>query len=225
MIDVANNPCVNEILTKLQQKDMQRLTVPDIGGLAGIGHLSQGILDLFDKSGDYDLTFKVAEAGSDGNGNPRNASTIGTSDRQGGFNFTVTLDDDYVRNATQLAIARTIIHESMHAYLGYVLQKNFLSDTARLLREYSNRFNDANITEHTFIAEYVEAIGHSLSVWANDVHNLEYYQNLAWSGGLIGTEAFNRLSDEKQRAIRNANRAEGDAVNRANRNARGTKCD
>ncbi|MBR9854343.1 MAG: hypothetical protein GYB37_07155, partial [Algicola sp.] len=73
-IDVSVDPCVEGIINKLKTKDMQNLTVPDIGQLAGTGHLSQGILDLFDSSGNYDLVFKVEEAGYS-NGQPRNAFT------------------------------------------------------------------------------------------------------------------------------------------------------
>jgi len=38
------------------------------------------------------------------------------------------LDDDYVRNATQLSIARTVIHESIHAFIGFILKENRTSD-------------------------------------------------------------------------------------------------
>ena len=58
------------------RRDFIRLTVPDIGGLQGTRHLSQTILALFDGSAEYDLIFRIAEAGRDDNGKPRNASTV-----------------------------------------------------------------------------------------------------------------------------------------------------
>ena len=221
LIDEENNPCLNEIIKKLQKKDLQKLTVPDIGGLSGTGHLAQGILDLFDKSGNYDLTIKVEEAGSDGNRNPRNASTL---KRKGANEWIVTIDDDYARKATKLALARTIIHESLHAFLDYTLKNNRSSDVSILLRDYYNKFGDRNMTEHTFMTQYVEAIGHSLSVWDNNSHSKSYYDDLAWSGGMLGTEAFNKLSATKKTSIENANHAEGSAAHKATRSALGIKC-
>lgn len=221
LIDQANNPCVAEILTKLQQKDSQKLTVPDIGGLSGTGHLAQGILDLFDKSGDYDLTFKIEEAGTDGNGNPRNASTEKIPNKN---EFIVTIDDDYARNASKLALARTIIHESLHALLGFTLKTNPRSDLSVLLNEYFIKFEDRNITEHTLMSQYVEAIGYSLSVWDNHRQPVSYYNDLAWSGGMLKTEIHDELSDSKKESIEKANYAEGSAAHKATKDSKSSKC-
>jgi hypothetical protein len=51
--DNLNNPCVENILKELQQKDSKNAIVPD---LTGVIHLSQTILDLFDTSTNYNLT-------------------------------------------------------------------------------------------------------------------------------------------------------------------------
>jgi hypothetical protein len=221
LLDAETNPCVKEIIEKLQQKDFQKLTIPDIGGLSGTGHLTQGILDLFDSSANFNLIFRVAEAGIDNSGNHRNATTKKTL---GVNEWIVTLDDDYVRNGTSLAIARTIIHESTHAFLGYVLKKNPTSDVSVSLREYYNILGDPNMTEHTFMTQYIEAIGHSLSVWDNNRLPEGYYNDLAWSGGMLSTKAFNELSSDKKISIEKANTAEGSAIDRASTNALGTKC-
>ncbi|WP_282057266.1 hypothetical protein, partial [Maribacter luteus] len=217
LVDEVNNPCVKDIIDKLQNKDMQRLTIPDIGGLDGTGHLSQGILDLFDKSGNYDLTFKVAEAGKDVNGNPRNAST-----QPSGDGWSVTLDDDYVGDATQLSIARTIIHESIHAYIGYILKENRTSDMVtdlNLINEkYKNEINNYNLTQHEFISQYVDALANSLAVWDNRFLDSGYYKKLAWAG-LESSSVYNTLKNKSE--IQTAIRNEATSSN----NAEGVKCD
>ncbi|MER3375861.1 MAG: hypothetical protein RIM83_14580 [Allomuricauda sp.] len=222
--DNTDNPCVKKILQKLQQKDMQNLTVPDIGHLSGTGHLSQGILDLFDSSGNYNLVFKVAEAGYS-NGNPRNAHTKKTNGKR---EWTITLDDDYVKNATQLAVARTIIHESVHAFLGYNLDANPNSDLSTLMRDYYVGLGSqqtlssgvkVNLTHHQFIGQYVQGIAKSLSAWDNGQQPQSYYEKLAW-GGLETSSAFNSLSSNLKDSIRKILNNE----QTANNHAKGKKC-
>lgn len=222
LVDETNDPCVSGIIDKLQQKDMQKLTIPDIGELSGTGHLSQGILDLFNGSGDYDLTFKVAEAGSDGN--PRNASTV---KQQGVNNWNVTLDDDYVRNATQLSIARTVIHESVHAFIGYSLKLSRTTDLAKALSDYRlklltsganyNQSQLDNMGEHNFISQFVDGMAHSLSVWDNNKQTLDYYKQLSWAG-LENTPAYQQLPNKTQIQNSITNEATGSS------NAKGTEC-
>ncbi|NDV14740.1 hypothetical protein GO009_01780 [Muricauda sp. TY007] len=203
---------------------MQNLTVPDIGQLDGTGHLSQGILDLFDSSGNYDLVFKVAEAGYVG-GQPRNAKTLKT---YGKLEWTITLDDDYVKNATQLAIARTIIHESMHAFLGYTINTNPTSNLSSAIQQYYTNLGaqqtlssgvKVNLTEHEFIGQYVQGIAKSLSVWDNNKQSQSYYEKLAW-GGLETSSAFNSLSLNLKNSIKTV--LNNEQV--ANNNAKGEKC-
>src|SRR5699024_3831238 len=104
------NPCVVDIINSLALKDVQNLTVPDIGQLAGTSHLSQIILEMFDGSSNYHLNFRIDDA-TDSDGTKRNASTkprITSSPSGRQWNFNIVLDKNYVKNATQLAIARTI---------------------------------------------------------------------------------------------------------------------
>ncbi|MDO6809327.1 hypothetical protein Q4603_11920 [Zobellia galactanivorans] len=217
--DEVNNPCVKNILQKLQRKNMKKLTVPEIGGLDGTGHLSQGILDLFDGFDNLDLTFKIDEAGTN-----KNAFTE-TNVSGGNVGIFVTLDEEFVENGTQLAIARTIIHESVHAYLEYVTGNYSQSETAILLNEYRKQ-NDGskNIAQHQFMSEFAEAIGASLSVWDNNSQSPEYYNYLAWSGDMTKSDTFKGLEANVQKAIVSANIAEGSAISGSTNNAKGKKC-
>ncbi|MBR9856043.1 MAG: hypothetical protein GYB37_15985, partial [Algicola sp.] len=157
------------------------------------------------------------------NGQPRNAftqKTIGKSE------WTINLDDDYVGNATQLAIARTVIHESVHAFLGYTLNVNPNSDLSTKIREYYNNLGaqqtlssgvKINLTEHEFIGQYVQGMAKSLSVWDNGRQSQNYYEKLAWAG-LETSSAYQAQPNktEIQNAINNEQTA--------NNNAKGEKC-
>ncbi len=199
------SPCVKGILEKLQQKDIQNLTVPDIGQLAGTGHLSQGILDLFDSSGNYNLTFKVEQLGVNENGDELNGGTTPTI---GGWK--IKLDSDLVNSGTQLSIAKTIIHEAVHAYIGYQLDNynplnsDVVADLNSLYQKFKNENNSLNLTQHEFMSQYVDALAYSLAVWDNHRLSIDYYKMLSW-GGLESSSAYQALSNKTniQNAIQN----------------------
>lgn len=218
-MDESVDPCVVVIINKLALKDVQNLTVPDIGQLDGTGHLSQGILDLFDSFDDLDIIFKVEEAGTG-----KNASTSVVT-VSGSPAINIIIDEEFVQNATKLAIARTIIHESLHGYLLYATATYSQSETAELISNYREENNvDLQVAHHEYMIQFVEAIGHSLSVWDNKQQNIDYYNKLAWSGGMLASDTFAQLSLQQRTAIINANIAEGSAASNATNNAKGTKC-
>ncbi|MBR9854023.1 MAG: hypothetical protein GYB37_05505, partial [Algicola sp.] len=150
------------------------------------------------------------------NGQPRNAFTQKTD---GKMEWIITLDDDYVNNATQLSIARTIIHESVHAYLGYILKVNRFSSLSIGLQQYyiANNSEDENLTHHEFMEHFVEAMSISLSIWDNKKQAQSYYEKLAW-GGLEGTTAYEAQPNKSE--IKSAITNENNGSN----NALGVKC-
>jgi len=219
--DNLNNDCVEGIIEKLQVKDSQLSVIPDLG--TEVSHLSQIILDLFKTSNEYHLNFKIGDA-TNANGHARNAYTSPSSNRLGEFTFTITLDQGYIENARQLAIARTIIHESLHAYLGYLYQDDPTTTFMQILNRY--RTEKSKLGEHEFMTQFTEAIGASLASWDNHSldHILNYYEALGWSGDMLKTTAFDKLDEDFQELIKEANKAEGDAINKATTNAKGEKC-
>lgn len=81
-----------------------------------------------------------------------------------------------------------------------------------------------NAAQHRLMTEFADAIGYSLSIWDNDKLNMQYYKDLGWSGDMLQTNEYKSLNISRQTAIRNANIAEGSAVQSANSKAKGQKC-
>ena len=165
--------------------------------------ITQDLLDFFDSSKDYNVSFKAGDAGVDNAGNPKNATTDYTRENN---TAVITLDQAELANATDLSIARTVIHETMHAYIQIALYNFSLDPSIReSLNELYNELNpqsvgnNRSILEHEFISQYVDAMAYSLYSWDNNTNqrNLEmsYYKNLSWAGLRTSSE-FNSLNNK-----------------------------
>ncbi|WP_136465543.1 hypothetical protein [Flagellimonas onchidii] len=214
-------PCVGRIVGELARGDFKRLRLNKLGQLEGGKHLSKTILDLFQNNSKYHLSIKVGTL-SNANGSTK---IVRNTPSKGQITFEITLDKRFVQNGTKLVIARTLIHESLHAYLSYQYQNMSTSSFSSLLRHYlsQNGYNN-NAAQHRLMTEYGDAIGHSLSVWDNNKLSMQYYKDLGWSGDMLQTREFNKLSTSRKTAIRNANIAEGSAAQSATNKAKGKKC-
>ncbi|CAM1346957.1 hypothetical protein [Tenacibaculum insulae] len=217
IIDNTKNPCTTKIINSLKLKSNHNSLVPDLQGTTlinngGTTHLSQMVLDLFDHSKKYILTFDIKQLNYLGSG--VNGNTIG---------FNISLDTDLVKDATQLFIAKTIIHESFHAFINYTVRENPGSTLTNLLNKYYDYYKikyptkAGNLTHHQFISQYVESLAYSLSVYDNHQQDIGYYEALSWAG-LESSTAYQVLPNktEIQRIITNERLA--------NRNAKGDKC-
>jgi|GEM_PF-2819551 len=105
---------------------------------------------------------------------------------------TTTFDASKFVEATDLSIARTIIHESVHAYLMTFFSRDPLASTktyAQLVEDYFY-YQDANVAHHSYMAKnLVTEIAKSLEEYGkNKGYTLssQFYSDLAW-GGLTHT--------------------------------------
>ncbi len=80
-------------------------------------NLSGEIMDVFNNSDQYHLNFKVEDLSPNSLGHEINATTFFNDSTKA---FDITLNTSYISNATDLVIARTIIHEPLHAYINFV---------------------------------------------------------------------------------------------------------
>nr|WP_299031366.1 hypothetical protein [uncultured Tenacibaculum sp.] len=203
IIDETNNPCVGDIIKELQKKDTYGALVPD---LKGKGHLSEMVLDLFGKCKNYDLTINVAQLGTNPEGHPINAQTNGIE--------SITLDTDLVKDATQLSIAKTLIHESLHAFINLNIDKYNRNNTfIQAIGLYYTKYkNDSNLSQHNFMSQFVEAVAYSLSAYDNHQQSMDYYIAMSW-GGLESSDAYKKLPNKTaiQKIINNERYAKSDA--------------
>ncbi|OEK01733.1 hypothetical protein BFP97_09490 [Roseivirga sp. 4D4] len=180
-----------------------------------IGHISADILNFFNDSGTYNLSFQVGDAGKDNQGNDLNANT----NRISKTNFMITLDEERLKNSTSLGLASTILHEAMHGYLSFSIYNGSEDPgTNQALQDLYNSLQpkklDIVMTQHEFISDYVDAMAYSLSVWDDHKQDMSYYRKLSW-GGLHETTAYQSLHNSKKYDIRDANEAERKNSNKA----------
>ncbi|NVK52242.1 MAG: hypothetical protein HWD85_04850 [Flavobacteriaceae bacterium] len=214
IIDSLNNVCAENILKKLKEKGSDYSVVPK---LTNVNHLSQTILDLFSSSTTHNLTFRIDQLGFS-NGNRVNGRTEPVNN-----GWQITIDTDLVEKGTKLFIAKTMIHETMHAYINFNLKTNATSDLVTDLNSIYQKFKSQNnsfsLTHHEFMGEYVDALASSLAIYDDNNHSLEYYKMLSW-GGLETSSAYQALSSSKKTEIQNAIINERDGKS----NAKGEKC-
>jgi hypothetical protein len=120
--------------------------------------------------------------------------------------MTTTFDTQSWKDATDLSWARTMLHESIHAYL----VTYFKLDRPGWIATYPEMVNDWgvkqnwNAVHHEEIARsLVNSIGSALEVYGvSQGYNLtkQFYQDMAWAG-LQTTDAFKALPSSEQKRI------------------------
>ncbi len=189
-------PCVTNIITKLTEKDTYYSVIPDISTGEGASHIIQQILDMFNNSDQFGLTIDVAQLGTNSEGYQINGQT--TTNDSG---WDINLDSDLVTQGTQLSIAKTIIHEAIHTFILKTLQKNRSSEMTQdlnsLWQKFENEDDQFNLTQHEFMAQYVDAFSLSLAAWDNHQQSPEYYKMLSW-GGLESSSTYQNLNNQTE---------------------------
>ncbi len=139
---------------------------------------------------------------------------------------------DVTQNATDLAVATTIAHESVHAFLVSWANSN---DKASAQLEYPQLFNryqylskniDQNSAQHDIIVkDFIKDIAASVEQFGKAKgynYPPEYYKDLAWKG-LDGTADFNKLDTADQSRIRDIIKAEQYGIIKERSPRKGTK--
>jgi hypothetical protein len=138
---------------------------------------------------------------------------------------------DVVRNVTDLVVATTILHESLHAFIvAWAKDDPVNSKLAypQLFEKYIQlSLNvDQNSLQHDIITKnFITDISTSLKSYGELMRyklNGTYYDDLAWKG-LTGTKAFNKLDDETKTRITNTVNAEQYGIIKEGTSRKGTK--
>lgn len=131
----------------------------------------------------------------------------------------INFNDHLKNHSSDLAIAKTILHEAVHAELSV----RFAKDYPNVKKEYPELFNwwkkkkDQNYAQHDVVfPDLVKDIAESLKQYGESrgyILDEQVYKDLAW-GGLEGTDAFKGLDPNDQRRI--INRIKAEALNEIN---------
>lgn len=140
--------------------------------IAIILNQSNAIIQLLNDANDVDFIVNRADLTENTSGKTSTARTIDPN--TGKFQVTITFDNNYLNTATRLSIARTMIQETIHAFIVYNL---FASpDSEFLLELYSygaNKGYSGQELHHNFMQQYLEAIGYSLAIWNSNYGNAQ----------------------------------------------------
>lgn len=141
--------------------------------------------------------------------NTNGSTTLGTD------GAVTTLDYNKLKKATNLAVARTIIHEAVHAYLTVYFRYDPLNaqkDYPGMLKAWSkSKHPDYNDIQHDqMVKSFVSDIGAALKEYGTHVLGLQIddyiYNDLAWGG--LDFSNNSQLSDADKVRIQNRLSAE-----------------
>ncbi|WP_367864507.1 hypothetical protein [Pedobacter sp. WC2423] len=145
----------------------------------------------------------------DGITNGNNAVTSNIYNSSTGT-VTTTFNSANFKGGSDLAIAKTILHESVHAYLVAYFKVDPLS-AQKTFSQYLQDFNsttrpDLNDLQHNeMVRNFIGSVaGNLITYGKNQGYNLpdQFYYDLSW-GGLQETSAFKAFSEEVQKRINN----------------------
>jgi hypothetical protein len=114
-------------------------------------------------------------------------------------NYLIHINPNYVNQATKTAIARTILHEMLHAHLLAIVDDIGLANSIVDPREFPVIYNaiSNNIQSNTeaihhqqMSMKYILPLRDALKEWDNSNQPDQYYEDLAW-GALYNTSTFN----------------------------------
>lgn len=127
---------------------------------------------------------------------------------------TTTLNENDLSISTDLSLAKTIIHESFHAYLVYVyryrdIDKSYVNLVDTYFKDFGNNLNNAhhNLIANTNMIKDISSALKEYGVSKGYVLSQQFYDDMSW-GGLAGTKAFSELPDDVRERILNSIYAE-----------------
>ncbi|MEZ4793773.1 MAG: hypothetical protein R2783_10005, partial [Gelidibacter sp.] len=140
---------------------------------------------------DFITTFRVGNISGNG------ATTVVYNPTTQKYEATVTLSQNLINNGTKLAVAKTILHESIHAFLKYTAKQfpllftNPDGDFSTLVAAWQVH-NDENYAQHVYMANLIEDMATDLGLFTSEQYfypdpfissvSIAYYEAVAWSG-------------------------------------------
>lgn len=187
------SPCVKEIMTKMQD-------LPN-----GEFFWGKYIYDVFKTIPNFKWTLQMGNIPPDANGNQVNARTTVVDPLAG--TVTTTINNVYANSCTDIAMAKTLYHESVHAFLSiwwYQQQLTVNATYPQMYQEYLATNANMNYANHQeMYRTSVDYMSYNLKSFGTyQGYNLsqQYYIDMVL-GGLMGTTYFNALDVETKNRI------------------------
>lgn len=145
------------------------------------------------------------------------SNTTNASTSKNGNMFTIKINANTLSDRTSLGLARTIIHEGIHARLreflhrkGGTLSKEDFPGVYEYFRTYGKNWDHQQMADY-----YRSTIAKGLMQFDNGQHSDQFYDDMAWEGlanivdannkpDQIYTEAWKKLTVEEQNRIKSA---------------------
>lgn len=159
------------------------------------------IKNLFGNSPDIHIDFSVQNLGY-GYENGK-TKTLKKGERYG-----IAISHDLLARGSELFIAKTVIHEMLHAYFKMELDKNGLENgMGDFISDFKKIKQIPNIsgfhTEHEMMAVmYIDVLAASLAAYDKWAQDISYYKRLAWTGLELTNEYRNLPEQEKIEIIK-----------------------
>lgn len=195
IINRLDNPCFEDLFKQMAKGS------PKLVDMTGLGSLDifPWMLELFKQGGKFNYYIEDVDIPLNSNGTRPNAKTL-PPDSQG--NITIQIDNTYIQNATSLSLARTLIHETAHAYMFYLSKTNyeFRIELNNYFIAHNNNFADAH---HGSMSQFLLGMAISLYNWdknfgpTNGSLGLDYYYKMAF-GGMLQNGTPNPIQDVVQ---------------------------
>lgn len=181
----------------------QKIVIQDAIGVCS--PLTQAVLNAFESNDGTNLIFEVSNSITS-NGNTSSSSVYDPNTST--CNITIKIRQSYLETATDLSIARTVIHESLHAMFVYMFEEGLLTSSngtpldgfSDLVEAHINYLSglpaNLGVAHHILMTDFVEDMATSLSIYASSMgysNSFNFYKNLCWSGAMLNTPTFQSL--------------------------------
>ncbi|WP_026934297.1 hypothetical protein [Christiangramia echinicola] len=217
--NIDNNledPCASIIFNQLTLLSANNDLPPNvsydaINGLETDLEFSDDIMNLFNKSDK--LNYDLNEDSTLINSNAKTDSSATYNSITESWDVSTSFNPNYFDDATDLSMARTMIHESVHAYLVYTMKGEPTGNMIEALMAYIKDNNLPhtvnNNLHHNFMSQFVNAMAYQLQQWdaehgTGGTLGWQYYQDMAWGGMTKDPDnpgsyydEFNNYLDEK----------------------------
>lgn len=210
--DLSLHPCTEDLFNLIETVQQEGM---------------RGVIDQFAGENSqfiYEIGIEESSNNFDNTNNSAESSWVNID----GNHYQTLLSLEYLNQATDLSIVRTLMHEAIHVYLLSLvdemvadpsLRAEFRSNFPLLWDLYVNNFGNDSFAHHQTMAEqYVHTIKDALKEIFGARFSDQIYHDIAW-GGLSNTKAFSQLDHQSKERIIIVNYNED-----SNLNAAGSPC-